>query len=411
MKLDQHVPEIRFKGFTEDWNEIEFSSIATLRRGLTYTPENISTTGVRVLRSSNINEEFFELHEDDVFVDTSAVNIPYVNNGDILITSANGSNRLVGKHTILGGMEPNSMVHGGFMLLASSENPNFVNSLMSSSWYTNFINTYVAGGNGAIGNLNKNDLEHQFVFVPSQKEQIKIGDLFKFIDQTITLYQTKLDKLLKIKEFFLSKLFPKEGSNVPELRFKGFSEPWELRKLNYISDVRDGTHDSPTYQKKGYPFVTSKNVKDGCINFDDIQYISEDDFIAINKRSKVDVHDILMGMIGTIGNIALIRSEPHFAIKNVALIKDTKQINYLYLYHYLQSDNIKNQLVSSMDGGTQKFIALENIRNLLVYTPSLEEQSNIGSFLDKMEILLALHQRKLDKLKLVKSYFLKKMFV
>ena len=85
----------------------------------------------------------------------------------------------------------------------------------------------------------------------------------------------------------------------PAIRFKGFTDDWEQRKLSEITDVRDGTHDSPHYQSFGYPFITSKNVKNGFINYDDIQYISEADFEEINKRSKVDVNDILMGMIGT----------------------------------------------------------------------------------------------------------------
>ena len=165
--------------------------------------------------------------------------------------------------------------------------------------------------------------------------------------------------------------------------------------MGEVSDVRDGTHDSPKYQSIGHPFVTSKNVKNGYITYDDIQYISDEDFAEINKRSKVDINDILMGMIGTIGNMALIRTEPDFAIKNVALIKDTKQINYLYLYHLLQSPFIEKQLTSGMDGGTQKFVSLGNVRNLNVIYPSDIEQDKIGCYFEKLDHLITLHQRKL----------------
>lgn len=152
------APKLRFKGFSDDWVQRKFSDIAETRRGLTYKPTDVNEGGIRVLRSSNINDDLFEVHEDDVFVNINAVNIPYTKNGDILITSANGSNRLVGKHTIVKGIEENSTVHGGFMLIASSDEPEFVNASMSSAWYTNFIKVFVAGGNGAIGNLNKKDL-------------------------------------------------------------------------------------------------------------------------------------------------------------------------------------------------------------------------------------------------------------
>ena len=180
--------------------------------------------------------------------------------------------------------------------------------------------------------------------------------------------------------------------------------------MNDISDVRDGTHDSPKYQNTGHPFVTSKNVKDGFINYDDIQFISDEDFNEINKRSKVDVNDILMGMIGTIGNMALIRTEPDFAIKNVALIKDTKQINYLYLYHFLHSPFIEKQLSSGMDGGTQKFVSLGNVRNLDIVYPSEVEQIKLGDYFEHLDHLITLHQRKCDEVKSLKKYMLQKMF-
>lgn len=196
----------------------------------------------------------------------------------------------------------------------------------------------------------------------------------------------------------------------PQIRFKGFNDDWEKRKLNEISDVRDGTHDSPKYINEGHPFITSKNVKNGYINYDDIQYISDSDFNEINKRSKVDKNDILFGMIGTIGNIALIRENANFAIKNVALIKDKNIVYYLYLYHYLQSQNILKQFDENKDGGTQQFIALNKIRDLNIVLPSKPEQEIIGNFLEKLDNLINLHQNKHDKLTEIKNSLLEKMF-
>lgn len=201
------VPRIRFKGFIGDCEQRKFADLATVRRGLTYKPHNVIEGGKRVLRSSNINENTFQVHNDDVFVDENVVNIPCVNNGDILITSANGSSRLIGKHAIIRDIPENSAVHGGFMLLASSDESEFVNALMSSLWYTKFINAYVAGGNGAIGNLNKNDLDEQIAYVPQKEEMHKIGDFFGNLDHLITLHQRKIDQLQAMKKFMLQNLF------------------------------------------------------------------------------------------------------------------------------------------------------------------------------------------------------------
>ena len=174
--------------FSISWEQRKFEDIAITKRGLTYSPSNIRDKGVRVLRSSNIDEEYFVKFDDDVFVDESCINIPFVCNGDILITSANGSSRLVGKHAIIENLAQNSAVHGGFMLLASSKNPYFVNASMSSNWYKKFIDLYVAGGNGAIGNLSKSDLDKYELLIPSNDEQIKIGLLFRKINTLITLH-------------------------------------------------------------------------------------------------------------------------------------------------------------------------------------------------------------------------------
>lgn len=159
------------------------------RRGLTYKPSDIREKGVRVLRSSNIDEDRFVLKDDDVYVDKNAVNIECVKENDILITAANGSSRLVGKHAIISKIPLYSTVHGGFMLLGTAKEPYFINASMSSFWYKKFIDLFVAGGNGAIGNLNKNDLDNQYILIPSKSEQKKIGDFFHLLDNLITLHQ------------------------------------------------------------------------------------------------------------------------------------------------------------------------------------------------------------------------------
>ena len=203
------------------------------------------------------------------------------------------------------------------------------------------------------------------------------------------------------------------GDNVqtPAIRFKGFNAPWEEKALGDVCDVRDGTHESPKYVPSGYPLITSKNVKNGYINYNEIQYISQKDYDDINKRSKVDINDILMGMIGTIGNIALIREPVNFAIKNVALIKDNNLVSYLYVYTFLQSPITAYQLYEGMDGGTQKFISLNRVRKLtLVFPQCASEQTKIGNLFQRLDRLIVLHQQKHDKLCHVKKALLEKMF-
>lgn len=201
----QIKPALRFAGFEDEWKEVKLGEIAELKRGLTYKPTSVVENGIRVLRSSNIDGDVFKKQEDDVFVEDSSVTIPYVQFGDILITAANGSSKLVGKHAIIEDSE--KMVHGGFMLLARSKQYKFLNALLSSEWYSRFINVSVAGGNGAIGNLSKSNLEKEIVLCPTIPEQEAIGSFFQDLDKAIAKQEEKVNQLKESKQTLLRKMF------------------------------------------------------------------------------------------------------------------------------------------------------------------------------------------------------------
>ena len=200
-----------------------------------------------------------------------------------------------------------------------------------------------------------------------------------------------------------------EMKKVPRLRFRGFSEDWELCKLGEESDVRDGTHDSPKYFDDGYPLVTSKNLKDFGLDLSDVSLISYKDFKSINKRSKVDIGDILFGMIGTIGNpVQIVRDD--FAIKNVALIKEQRKILNGFLIHILKSPVFDRYIRNENAGGTQKFLALSKVRGFEFLRPNIEEQVRIGNLFKQIDNTITLHQRKLEQLKELKKAYLQLMF-
>ena len=198
--------------------------------------------------------------------------------------------------------------------------------------------------------------------------------------------------------------------NVPKLRFKEFTDEWIEYVLQSESDVRDGTHDSPKYVEKGYPLITSKNLTDmGTLDFSNVSYLKQDDFDKINQRSKVDIGDILFGMIGTIGKPVRIDRDD-FAIKNVALIKEKGLIKNDYLIHYLHTPTINKQFANNQDGGTQKFIALDKIRKLKIKMPSRKEQEKIVSLFNLLDKKIELQSKKIEDLKLFKMSTLDKYF-
>ncbi len=163
---------------------------------------------------------------------------------------------------------------------------------------------------------------------------------------------------------------------------------WEEVRLGDICDVRDGTHESPKKILIGYPLITSKNIKSGKIDFSNVSYISNEDFNKISKRSHVDIGDIIMPMIGTIGGACLIRSkEKEFAIKNVALFKKSEKIIPEFLLNTLNSDVFRKMFENKSSGSTQKFVSLSVLRDLKIKTPSLEVQKEIVGNI-QMELLI-----------------------
>ncbi|MBN8655164.1 MAG: restriction endonuclease subunit S [Anaerolineae bacterium] len=164
---------------------------------------------------------------------------------------------------------------------------------------------------------------------------------------------------------------------------------WEEKRLDEVYDVRDGTHESPKFHSNGYPFLTSKNLKDGVLNFNKVQYISEEDYNEYNKRSKVDKGDVLFAMIGTLGNPVVVEVEPNFAIKNVALIKVPKNQSNYFLKYYLESQGVVDKIYRDARGTTQKFVGLGNLRKFKILLPPLSEQQRIVSLLDETFAALA----------------------
>ena len=162
---------------------------------------------------------------------------------------------------------------------------------------------------------------------------------------------------------------------------------WEKDYLGVVCDVRDGTHDSPHYHSTGFPLVTSKNVTGGEIDLTDCSLISEADFNKINERSKVDMGDIIMPMIGTVGKPVIVNVKPNFAIKNVSLIKfkDDSRVLNTFIRSLLQSDYFDDAVLSKVRGGTQKFISLGDIRKLVVIVPPMELQEQFAAFVEQTD--------------------------
>ena len=182
------------------------------------------------------------------------------------------------------------------------------------------------------------------------------------------------------------------------------SKVFPEENISNLCDVRDGTHDSPKYQKSGIPLLTQKNIRDKKLVFDDVSYVSVEDAVKINARSRVNEGDILMSMIGTIGEPAMVNNQKEFCIKNIALFKPNhNKVSNHFLFQYFSSDLFKTYVEGLIDGGVQKFLGLTTLRGLNVPYPEIIEQKKIAEILTSVDRVIELTSQEIDKLKDLKK--------
>lgn len=409
-------PEIRIKGFEGEWGKLLFSFVAKLSRGLTYSPDNITTNGIRVLRSSNINEDTFIISENDVFVNPQCVNIPLASDGDILITAANGSPRLVGKHAIIKKDKNEKFVPGGFMLVASTDEPDFVNACMGGKWYKKFLRTGVSGGNGAIGNLNKQELENFDIYIPQdKKERIYISVFFRSFDFLIHSTAKKIASLKQIKAASLQSMFPQNGETKPKVRFKGFEEEWEICKLSDIA--RRVTRKNTNLESKLPLTISSIDGLVSQINyFNNIvassnlrgYYLIKNGEFAYNKSYSNGY---------PWGSVKRLDRYENGALSTLYIVFEIKgNISSDYLTHFFDTslwhkDVSERAAEGARNHGLLNISADDFLDIQIIYPNNISEQQKIASYFRSLDNQISLQEKRLEKLKQIKSTCLDKMFV
>ena len=266
---------------------------------------------------------------------------------------------------------------------------------------TDYLNSL--GRGATFKEISKSIVENIEIRLPALEEQKQIARQFGEIYRLISLRKQQLARLDELVKARFVELF---GDTI----LNPFG--WKKDLLGTVCDVRDGTHDSPQYYESGYPLVTSKNVTGGKIDLTDCSLICEADFKKINERSKVDIGDIIMPMIGTVGKPVIVDIEPNFAIKNVSLIKfkaDSRVLN-IYIRALLQSDYFDDAVLSKVRGGTQKFISLGDIRKLEVLVPPMELQEQFAVFVDQTDKSKLAVQQSLEKLEILKKSLMQEYF-
>ena len=403
--MSKKSPQLRFEGFTDDWEERKLGEHAKYRRGSFPQPYG--------------NKEWYDGEGAMPFVQVVDVTnkLTLVENTKQKISKlAQSKSVFVPKGTVV------VTLQGSIGRVAITQYDSFVDRTLlifedyeketdERFWaYTiqkKFEIEKLKAPGGTIKTITKEALSSFDVHLPQFKEQAKIGSFFNQLDDTIALHQRKLDLLKEQKKGYLQKMFPKNGEKVPELRFAGFADDWEERKLNEVSDIYDGTHQTPKYQDDGVMFLSVENIKTLTSNKFISREAFEDEFKIRPQRG-----DVLMTRIGDIGTANVVETDEDLAYYvSLALFK-SEELNPYFLQASIYAPFVQDQIWKrTLHIAFPKKINKNEIGQVPIKVPTLAEQTKIGSFFKQLDDTIALHQRKLDLLKEQKKGFLQKMFV
>ena len=379
----QNKPAIRFKEFTDAWEQRKLGEVATFINGRAYSqPELLSSGKYKVLRVGN-----FYTNDSWYYSDLELGEKYYADYGDLLYTWS----ATFGPHIWLGDRVIYHY-HIWKINLSDQLEKQFAVQLLEQD-RTNILSSK----NGStMVHITKEGMEQKDVIIPpSTKEQQEIGAFFLQLDHLITLHQRKYDKLQVLKKAMLEKMFPKNGSSVPEIRFKGFTDAWEQRKAKDLCSISTGKSNTQDRVDDGiYPFYVRSPIVEHSNRylFDEEAVLTVGDGVGTGKvfhyvNGKYDLHQRVYRMFDF-----------------------SEEITAKYFYYYF-SNHFYDRVMSMTAKTSVDSVRYEMIADMDIALPKVKEQMAISAYFDRLDHLITLHQRELEKLQNIKKSMLEKMFV
>ncbi|MGP9055499.1 restriction endonuclease subunit S [Latilactobacillus curvatus] len=392
-------PQLRFKGFTDPWEERKLGDEVKIKgrigfRGYTQADIVTKETGVLAYSPTNIvNNRLYRKQSDTYITKQKYRESPeiMVKNSDILFVKTGST---LGKSALVQGINYHATVNPQIVIIRSNKlDEYFLSVILTSYNILKRINTIKIGG--AIPTMTETELKKFPIQVPKSTEQKKIGSFFKQLDNTIALHQRKLAKLKELKQGYLQNLFPQNGSKFPQLRFAGFADAWEERKLGEVFNYEQPTK----YIVKSTEYDDNFNTP--VLTAGKSFLLGYTDEISGIKNATVENPVVIFDDFTTGSHYV----DSPFKIKSSAMkllsLNDNSD-NFYFMFNTLK--NIKYVPQSHERHWISKFSSFG------IYKPSQEEQQKIGSFFKQLDATIALHQRKLEKLQELKKGYLQKMF-
>ena len=413
MKNDKK-PQVRFKGFNDDWEQRKLGEMGSTFTGLSgKTKEDFGHGDAKFITYMNVfsnpiaNLDMTEYVEID-----SKQNC--VKAGDVFFTTSSETPEEVGMSCVMSENADNIYLNSfcfGYRPTVEFDLNYLAYVLRAESFRKNM--TFLAQGISRY-NISKNKVMEIKISVPSLDEQNLVGAYFSDLDHLITLHQRKCDKLQKIKKSMLEKMFPQNGMKKPEIRFKGFNDDWEQRKVSETAEIAAGgtpsTSVSEYWEPKEVPWLSSGEVHKKYVTYTD-DMISK---LGLSNSSAkmIKENSILIALAGqgkTRGTVAINRISLS-TNQSIAAMTFNDDIIPEFVFSNLENRYDEIRAMSSGDG-SRGGLNKQLVGNIVIPYTIIEEQRKIGAYFENLDNLITLHQRKLEKLKYIKKSMLENMFV
>ena len=410
MQDNEKKPALRFKGFTDPWEQRKFSELVQIERGgsprpiddfITDAPNGLNWVkiGDAPTQGNYITKTAEKIRPEGLSKTRE------VHPGDLILSNSMS----FGKPYIMG---IDGCIHDGWLLIRNTYGVfdlTFLCHLLGTPQMLSQYRSLAAGS--TVNNLNKELVGNTVVTIPSITEQRVLGDYLEQLDNLITLHQRKYEKLVNIKKSMLDKMFPPNGASVPEIRFKGFTDPWEQRKISELAEKTYGggtpTTSNEAFWNGNIPWIQSSDIVDGkLIGVEPRKYITQ---TGLNSSATQLVPKNSIAIITRVGvgKLAYMPFSYSTSQDFLSLSKlNTEPFFTVYAcYKKLQSE------LNTVQGTSIKGITKDELLAKTISVPVYSEQKQIGSFFAQLDTLITLHQRKLEKLQNIKKSCLEKMFV
>ena len=384
MTKEKVIPQIRFSGFTDTWEQRKLGDTVQITMGQSpdgSTYSDVPSDYILVQGNADLQNGWVSPR-----VWTSQMT-KKADAGD-LIMSVRAPAGAMGKTAY------NAVIGRGVAAIKGNE---FIYQLLEKMDSDGYWKALSCGS--TFESLNSDNIKNADVLIPDVAEQEKIGEYFLAIDRLITLHQRKYDKLTKVKKAMLEKMFPENGSPYPEIRFKGFTDAWEQRKFSELTEIRSASRvHKEEWQSSGVPFYRSSDVMAALNGTENEKaFISEELYEKLSAVSgKLEKGDILVTGGGSVGKPYIVPNNEPLYTKDADLlwVKNNEKLVPYFIYTFFFSPAFSDYLNSVSHVGTIAHYTITQLEETPITLPCVSEQQKIGDYFRNIDSLITLHQRK-----------------